>query len=167
MYTHKRTVCVTLDIECYDDLYLEDLDWKSLLDLEGDENVQVSIKEPAEVYQCASSQIVRYEFVSSLRSLISIRIIVTVGRVSTKPAQGTETVYCIQVVRDCPMNRYMIEVDRIEPNGEIFTLVEYRNLKATKSTIGRDRQLNNLTNRIGEELRYYQVPHKRYTVSVA
>ena len=50
MYTHKRTVCVTLDIECYDDLYLEDLDWKSLLDLEGDENVQVSIKEPAEVY---------------------------------------------------------------------------------------------------------------------
>ena len=50
MYTHKRTVCVTLDIECYADLYLEDLDWKSLLDLEGDENVHVSIKEPAEVY---------------------------------------------------------------------------------------------------------------------
>ena len=50
MYTHKRIVCVTLDIECYDDLYLEDLDWKSLLDLEGDENVHVSIKEPAEVY---------------------------------------------------------------------------------------------------------------------
>ena len=45
MYTHKRTICVTLDIECYDDLYLEDLDWKSLLDLEGDENVHVSIKE--------------------------------------------------------------------------------------------------------------------------
>ena len=65
------------------------------------------------------------------------------------------------------MNRYCIEVDRIEPNGEIFTLVEYRNLKATKSTLGRDRQLNNLTNRIAEELKYYQVPHKRYTVSVA
>ena len=45
MHTHKRIVCVTLDIECYDDLYLEDLDWKSLLDLEGDENVHVSIKE--------------------------------------------------------------------------------------------------------------------------
>ena len=65
------------------------------------------------------------------------------------------------------MNRYCIEVDRIQPNGETFTLVEYRNLRATKSTIGRDRQLNNLFNRIGEELRHYQVPHKRYTVSVA
>ena len=72
-------------------------------------------------------------------------------------------VFCSQM----EMNRYCIEVDRIEPNGEIFTLVEYRNLKATKSTIGRDRQMNNLVNRIGEELRYYQVPHKRYTVSVA
>ena len=63
-------------------------------------------------------------------------------------------------------NTYRIEVDRIEPNGEIFTLVEYRNLKATKSFKGRDRQLNNLVQRIAEELKYYQVPHKRYTVSV-
>ena len=46
----KHIVRVTLDVECYDDLYLEDLDWKSLLDLEGDEDVHVSIKEPAEVY---------------------------------------------------------------------------------------------------------------------
>ena len=65
------------------------------------------------------------------------------------------------------MNRYCIEVDRIEPNGSIFTVVEYRKLKATKSTRGRDTQLANLVERIGEELRYYQVPHKRYTVSVA
>jgi len=65
------------------------------------------------------------------------------------------------------MNRYMIEVDRIEPNGDIRTIVEYRNLKATKSYRGRDRQLNNLVNRIADELKYYQVPHKRYTVSVA
>ena len=64
------------------------------------------------------------------------------------------------------MNRYCIEVDRIEPNGDIFTLVEYRKLKATKSNKGLERQLNNLVNRIGEELKYYQVPHKRYTVSV-
>ena len=69
MYTHKRTVCVTLDIECYDDLYLEDLDWKSLLDLEGDENVHVSIKEPSEVYwvpvrRLARGVNFRYEFVS-------------------------------------------------------------------------------------------------------
>ena len=65
------------------------------------------------------------------------------------------------------MNRYCIEVDRIEPNGEIFTLVEYRNLKATKSIRGRDRQMENLVKRIAEELKYYQVPHNRYTVSVA
>ena len=65
------------------------------------------------------------------------------------------------------MNRYCIEVDRIEPNGDIFTLVEYRKLKATKSNKGLERQLNNLVNRIAEELKYYQVPHKRYTVSVA
>jgi hypothetical protein len=69
MYTHKRIVCVTLDIECYDDLYLEDLDWKSLLDLEGDENVHVSIKEPAEVYWVPVRRLARslnfwYEFVS-------------------------------------------------------------------------------------------------------
>ena len=46
MYTPtKRIVCVTLDVECYDDLNLEDLDWKDLLELEGDENVDVNIKE--------------------------------------------------------------------------------------------------------------------------
>jgi hypothetical protein len=64
------------------------------------------------------------------------------------------------------MNRYCIEVDRIEPNGEIATIVEYRNLNATKSLRGRDRQMENLVNRIAEELRYYNVQFKRYTVSV-
>ena len=63
------------------------------------------------------------------------------------------------------MNRYMIEVDRIEPNGDIHTIVEYRNLKATKSLRGRDRQMENLVQRIADELKYYQVPHKSYTVS--
>ena len=64
------------------------------------------------------------------------------------------------------MNRYRIEIDRIEPNGDIFTLVEYRNLKATKTNRGLHRQMENLTNKIIEELKYYQVPHKRFTVSV-
>ena len=63
-------------------------------------------------------------------------------------------------------NTYMIEVDRIEPNGDVFTLIEYRKLKATKTIKGRDRQMSNLVNQIAEELKYYQVPHKRYTVSV-
>ena len=41
----KRTVCVTLDIECYEDLYLEDIDWKDLLGLEGDETVHSNIRD--------------------------------------------------------------------------------------------------------------------------
>jgi len=62
-------------------------------------------------------------------------------------------------------NTYLIEVDRIEPNGDVVTITERRKLKGTKSNVGLERQLNNLVNRIGEELKYYQVPHKRYTVS--
>lgn len=41
----KRQVRVTLDITCYDDLELEDINWKDLLDLQGDEDVDVRIKE--------------------------------------------------------------------------------------------------------------------------
>ena len=46
MYAHKRIVSVTLDIECYDDLELDDLDWREVLDLQGDEKVDVSEAEP-------------------------------------------------------------------------------------------------------------------------
>ena len=46
MYTPtKRTVRVTLDIECYDDLDLESFDWNDILGLEGDENVEISTEE--------------------------------------------------------------------------------------------------------------------------
>lgn len=45
MIAQKRLVRVTLDIMCYDDLDLETTAWKDLLDLEGDEEVYVSIKE--------------------------------------------------------------------------------------------------------------------------
>ena len=50
MYAHKRIVSVTLDIECYEDLDLKRMDWREILDLQGDENVDVSIKETADVY---------------------------------------------------------------------------------------------------------------------
>ena len=63
------------------------------------------------------------------------------------------------------MNCYRIEVERIEPNGEIFNLVQYRELPATKSQRGRNRQMENLTQKIIDELKYYQVPHKSFTVS--
>ena len=64
------------------------------------------------------------------------------------------------------MNTYRIEVDRIERDGSIFTVVQHRQLKATKSIRGRDRQLNNLVEKVIKELKYYQVPHKRFTVSL-
>ena len=49
MYTPtKRTVRVTLDIECYDDLDLESFDWNDILGLEGDEQVQVTTQEAVE-----------------------------------------------------------------------------------------------------------------------
>lgn len=43
--THKRLVRVTLDIECYDDLDIEDLNWHELLELEPGESVHYKIKE--------------------------------------------------------------------------------------------------------------------------
>ena len=45
MLAQKRRVSVTLDIECYDDLDIEDLDWKDLLGLEGDECVDSTVRE--------------------------------------------------------------------------------------------------------------------------
>ena len=50
MYAQKRIISVTLDIECYDDLNLEDINWNDILGLEGDENVDISIRETADVY---------------------------------------------------------------------------------------------------------------------
>ena len=50
MYEHKRIISVTLDIECYDDLNLKDIDWNDILGLEGDENVDISIRETVDVY---------------------------------------------------------------------------------------------------------------------
>ena len=49
-HTHKRIVSVTLDIECYEDLDLKSINWSDILGLEGDENIDISIKETADVY---------------------------------------------------------------------------------------------------------------------
>jgi len=48
--THKRLVRVTLDIECYDDLDIEDLNWRELLDLQGDEDIHVNIKDYTDIF---------------------------------------------------------------------------------------------------------------------
>ncbi len=45
MLAQKRLVQVTLDIECYDDLDLDNINWRDILDLQGDEEVHSSIKE--------------------------------------------------------------------------------------------------------------------------
>jgi hypothetical protein len=45
MLAQKRQVRVTLDITCYDDLDLEDINWREMLHLEGDEDVHCNIKE--------------------------------------------------------------------------------------------------------------------------
>lgn len=45
MIAQKRRVQVSLDIECYDDLDLKDLNWRELLELQGDEEVYTSIRE--------------------------------------------------------------------------------------------------------------------------
>jgi hypothetical protein len=41
----KRLVTVTLDIMCYEDLDVEEMDWREILDLQGDESVEVGIKD--------------------------------------------------------------------------------------------------------------------------
>ena len=45
MLTHtKRTIRVTLDVECYDDLDIESYDWNDVLGLEGDECVSATVR---------------------------------------------------------------------------------------------------------------------------
>ena len=46
----KRLVRVILDIECYDDLDLENINWTEVLDLEGDESVDSRVRELGDVY---------------------------------------------------------------------------------------------------------------------
>jgi hypothetical protein len=50
MIAQKRLVQVTLDLMCYDDLDVENLNWRELLELEGDEDVNVSIKDYTDLF---------------------------------------------------------------------------------------------------------------------
>jgi hypothetical protein len=45
MITQKRLVTVTLDIMCYDDLDLDHINWKELLQLEPNEDIHYKIQE--------------------------------------------------------------------------------------------------------------------------
>jgi hypothetical protein len=46
----KRLVQVTLDLMCYDDLDLDNINWREVLQLEGDEEVYSSIRDFSELY---------------------------------------------------------------------------------------------------------------------
>jgi len=46
----KRLVRVTLDIMCYDDLNVEDINWREVLQLEGGEEVDCTIKDYSDLY---------------------------------------------------------------------------------------------------------------------
>ena len=48
--TQKRLVQVTLDLMCYDDLDLDNINWREVLQLEGDEEVYSSIRDFSELY---------------------------------------------------------------------------------------------------------------------
>lgn len=61
MIAQKRLVRVTLDIMCYDDLELEQIDWRGILDLEGNEDVQSSIQDLEPAFQCDSLTIGLYK----------------------------------------------------------------------------------------------------------
>jgi len=50
MIAQKRLVRVTLDIIAYDDLDLEDINWREVLQLEGGEEVDCTIKDYSELY---------------------------------------------------------------------------------------------------------------------
>ena len=45
MLTQKRLVTVTLDIMCYDDLDLDNINWRDVLDLEPNEDVHCKIQD--------------------------------------------------------------------------------------------------------------------------
>jgi len=44
MIAQKRHIRVTLDIIAYDDLDVDDINWRDILDLQGDEEVHASAK---------------------------------------------------------------------------------------------------------------------------
>ena len=105
MYAHKRIVSVTLDIECYEDLELEQLDWREVLDLQGDETVDVTIKEPAEIFWCDTFWTVHRVLTSQFRSLI-------LSTVQTNPMDFDTDIW--QEINDMP--------------GEIFDIPEMQDV---------------------------------------
>jgi len=48
-YSHRKSISITLDLEVYDDFNYHEIDFNSLLELEGNETVEVSITDHSDV----------------------------------------------------------------------------------------------------------------------
>ena len=48
-YSHRKSISITLDLEVYDDFNYNEIDFNSLLELEGNETVEVSITDHSDV----------------------------------------------------------------------------------------------------------------------
>ena len=48
-FAHKKSITITLDLEVYDDFNYNDIDFDSLLELEGDEKLEVSITDYSDI----------------------------------------------------------------------------------------------------------------------
>ena len=48
-YSQKKSISITLDLEVYDDFNYREIDFSSLLELEGDEHLEVSITDNSDV----------------------------------------------------------------------------------------------------------------------
>jgi hypothetical protein len=48
-YSHRKSIRITLDLEVYDDFNYNEIDFSSLLELEGNETVEVSITDHSDV----------------------------------------------------------------------------------------------------------------------
>lgn len=46
---HKKSISITLDLVVYDDFDVRDIDFSSLLELEGDEQVDVNVTDHSEL----------------------------------------------------------------------------------------------------------------------
>lgn len=48
-YAQKKSISITLDLEVYDDFDYREIDFSDLLELEGDESLEVSITDYSEI----------------------------------------------------------------------------------------------------------------------
>ncbi len=48
-YSNKKSISITLDLEVYDDFNYREIDFNSLLELEGDETLDISITDYSNV----------------------------------------------------------------------------------------------------------------------